>query len=144
MALTAFGKAVRKARIDANETLVSMATAIGTSPAYLSGMETGRKKISVEWAVKITNFFRSRNVWVKDLQELAYISNNAVPVKGLPFNQSNDIFFFHLFITLAQNSTTDITTLNNPITTKKVITKLNVTASVIIPTKKTSRVAIPS
>lgn len=87
MALTAFGKAVRKARIDANETLVSMATAIGTSPAYLSGMETGRKKISVEWAVKITNFFRSRNVWVKDLQELAYISNNAVPVKGLPLQQ---------------------------------------------------------
>lgn len=87
MALTLFGKAVRKARIDANETLVSMASELGISPAYLSGMETGRKNIPVEWVVKIANFFRSRNVWVKDLQELAYISNNAIPVKGLPLQQ---------------------------------------------------------
>lgn len=34
MALTAFGKAVRKARIDAGETLLSMAQQLGVTPAF--------------------------------------------------------------------------------------------------------------
>ena len=34
MALTEFGKAVRKARIEINETLLSMANALGTTAAY--------------------------------------------------------------------------------------------------------------
>ncbi|ATF75306.1 helix-turn-helix domain-containing protein [Pasteurella multocida] len=87
MALTEFGKAVRKARIDANETLLSMAKEIGTSPAFLSGMETGRKKIPVEWVEKIVAFFKSKNVQTDDLQELAHISNDAIPVEGLPLQQ---------------------------------------------------------
>ena len=60
MALTEFGKAVRKARIDANETLLSMAKEIGTSPAFLSGMETGRKKIPVEWVEKIVTILQKQ------------------------------------------------------------------------------------
>lgn len=87
MALTEFGKAIRKARIDANETLLSMAKNIGTSPAFLSGMETGRKKISKEWVEKIVAFFESKNVKVEDLQELAHISNDAIPVEGLSLQQ---------------------------------------------------------
>ncbi|AKU62951.1 DNA-binding protein [Aggregatibacter aphrophilus] len=87
MALTEFGKAVRKARIDANETLLSMAKEIGTSPAFLSGMETGRKKIPVEWVEKIVTFFKNKNVQTDDLQELAHISNDAIPVEGLPLQQ---------------------------------------------------------
>lgn len=87
MALTEFGKAIRKARIDANETLLSMATAIGTSPAFLSGMETGRKKIPTEWVNIITEFFQSKNVRVDDLQGLANISNESIPVEGLPLHQ---------------------------------------------------------
>lgn len=87
MALTEFGKAVRKARIDANETLLSMAKEIGTTPAFLSGMETGRKKIPVEWVEKISAFFKKKNVQTEDLQQLAHISNDAVPVEGLPLQQ---------------------------------------------------------
>ena len=87
MALTEFGKAVRKARIDANETLLSMAKEIGTTPAFLSGMETGRKKIPVEWVEKIESFFDNQNVQTDNLQELAYISNDAIPVEGLPLQQ---------------------------------------------------------
>ena len=44
MALTAFGKAVRKARIDTGYTLLTMAKALGTTPAFLSGTETGTKR----------------------------------------------------------------------------------------------------
>ena len=87
MALTEFGKAVRKARIDANETLLSMAEKIGTTPSFLSGMETGRKKIPTEWVEKIITFFENKKVQIDDLQELAYISNEAIPVEGLPLQQ---------------------------------------------------------
>ena len=82
MALTEFGKAVRKARIDAGETLLSMAETIGASPAFLSGMETGRKKVPTEWVEKIANYFKDKNVQTEDLQELAHISNDAIPVEG--------------------------------------------------------------
>lgn len=87
MALTEFGKAVRKARIDAGETLLSMAETIGTSPAFLSGMETGRKKVPTEWVEKIANYFKDKNVQTEDLQKLAHISNDAIPVNGLPLQQ---------------------------------------------------------
>lgn len=87
MALTEFGKAVRKARIDANETLLSMATALETSSAFLSGMETGRKKISDSWVKKIQRFFKEKGVEVEDLSTLANVSNETVPVKGLSLQQ---------------------------------------------------------
>ncbi|MDH2927335.1 helix-turn-helix domain-containing protein [Lonepinella koalarum] len=87
MALTEFGKAVRKARIDANETLLSMAKKIGTSPAFLSGMETGRKKISNEWIEKVVAFFNEKKVKIENLSELAHISNATIPVEGLPLKQ---------------------------------------------------------
>lgn len=87
MALTEFGKAVRKARIDLGETLVSMSGAIGTSASFLSGMETGRKKITDEWVSKINSFFESRNRKVEDLEELAVIANKSVPIDGLPLQQ---------------------------------------------------------
>lgn len=87
MALTEFGKAIRKARIDANETLLSMAKALGTSPAFLSGMETGRKKVPMEWVEKITAFFKSKSIELTDLKELAQASNETIHVEGLPLKQ---------------------------------------------------------
>ncbi|OBX86860.1 DNA-binding protein [Haemophilus sp. CCUG 66565] len=87
MALTEFGKAVRKARIDAGETLLSMAETIGTTPAFLSGMETGRKKVTTKWVKKIADYFKDRNVQTENLKELAHISNDAIPVEGLPLQQ---------------------------------------------------------
>ena len=87
MALTEFGKAVRKARIEINETLLSMANALGTTDAYLSGMETGRKKISDSWVTKIQTFFKKKGVEISNLQELANVANEMVPVKGLSLQQ---------------------------------------------------------
>ncbi|HHU6304271.1 TPA: helix-turn-helix domain-containing protein [Klebsiella pneumoniae] len=52
MALTDFGKAVRKARIDTGYTLLTMAKALGTTPAFLSGLETGTKKIPEKWVTE--------------------------------------------------------------------------------------------
>lgn len=87
MALTEFGKAVRKARIDANETLLSMSKALDTTSAFLSGMETGRKKISETWVKKIQRFFKERDVEIENLSALANVANESVPVKGLSLQQ---------------------------------------------------------
>ena len=87
MALTEFGKAVRKARIDTGQTLLGMATALGTSPSFLSAMETGRKKIAANWVTKIENFFEEKERPVSGLQELAALANESVPLEGLPLQQ---------------------------------------------------------
>ncbi|MBS0424103.1 MAG: helix-turn-helix transcriptional regulator [Proteobacteria bacterium] len=82
MALTDFGKAVRKARLDANETLATMAESLNVSPAFLSSMETGRKKIPEEWVGKIESFFSDRGVLIEKLGIYADLSNQSVSIAG--------------------------------------------------------------
>jgi transcriptional regulator with XRE-family HTH domain len=87
MGLTEFGKAVRKARIDTGQTLLSMSQEIGTTVSFLSAMETGRKKVSGPWALKIQKFFESKGLQLNDLSKLAVIANETVPIEGLPLQQ---------------------------------------------------------
>ena len=82
MAITEFGKAVRKARIDADETLASMAKQLNTTPSFLSALEMGRKKIPADWVAKIETYFSQRGVSVR-LGELADVANKAVSIDGL-------------------------------------------------------------
>jgi hypothetical protein len=86
MAITEFGKAVRKARIDADVTLADMAASLETTSSFLSAMEMGRKKIPGSWVQKIEEFFRNRGVHVV-LAELADVSNKQVSLEGLPPQQ---------------------------------------------------------
>ena len=83
MALTEFGKAVRMARIQTGDTLLSMAEQLGVSSSFLSGLETGNKKVSKEWIEKITKFFVDKEYPIENLSELAAVSNNAVELDGL-------------------------------------------------------------
>lgn len=87
MALTAFGKAVRKARVDIGQTLLSMASELGTTASFLSALETGRKKVSQQWVAKIQAYFAAYAYSIEDLAELAAVSNEAVPIDGLPLQQ---------------------------------------------------------
>ncbi|MBU9852850.1 helix-turn-helix domain-containing protein [Rahnella aceris] len=87
MALTEFGKAVRKARIDTGYTLLSMAKELEITPAFLSGLETGSKKIPQKWVKKIESFFKARGYKIEPLQELAIVSNDLVPIDGLSQQQ---------------------------------------------------------
>lgn len=82
MAITEFGKAVRKARIDADVTLASMADELQTTPSFISAMEMGRKKVPAEWIRKIEVYFSSHGVSIR-LGELADIANKTVPIDGL-------------------------------------------------------------
>lgn len=78
MGLTEFGKAVRKARVDIDETLSSMAKAMGVSPAFLSAMETGRKRIPADFVQKIEDFFASKDFKIEHLRDLATVSNKSI------------------------------------------------------------------
>lgn len=83
MNITEFGKVVRKARLDAEVSLLSMANELEVSSAFLSGMETGRKKVTEEWVHKIRLFFASRNIELPTIAEAADISNKSVSLEGL-------------------------------------------------------------
>ncbi|WP_454710933.1 helix-turn-helix domain-containing protein [Cupriavidus nantongensis] len=87
MALTEFGKVVRKARIDTGQTLITMAEELGVTASFLSAMETGRKKISEQWVTKIRDFFARKGATLENLDVLAAASNEVVPVDGLPLQQ---------------------------------------------------------
>jgi hypothetical protein len=82
MAITEFGKAVRKGRIDADVTLAGMALELGTTPSFLSAMEMGRKKIPSDWVARIEAYFVRQGVSVR-LAEFADVANKTVPIDGL-------------------------------------------------------------
>lgn len=86
MSLTRFGTAVREYRQQLGLTLSNMASALGTSPAFLSAMETGRSKVPMEWVEKIAGYFTAQgtNIVVNRLKALACESNDSVSLEGLP------------------------------------------------------------
>ena len=81
--LTEFGKKVRKARIDAGVTMIEMAHELGTTPSFLSAMETGRKKVPGEWVSKIEQYFSASGFSVANLRVAADASNQSVSLEGL-------------------------------------------------------------
>lgn len=84
MATTEFGKVVRIARLNAGVKLNDMAEALDVSPAFLSGLETGRKKISDEWLEKITGYVRNvLKIEAPDLEVAAAVTNKSVNLDGL-------------------------------------------------------------
>lgn len=83
MGLTEFGKAVRKARLDCDQTLASMASALDVTPAFLSSIETGRKKVPSDLVTKAKSFFKEQGVKLSDLDALADVANKSVSLEGL-------------------------------------------------------------
>ncbi len=51
--VTQFGVELRKKRVERGETLGEMAEALGVSPSFLSGVETGRKRATDELVERI-------------------------------------------------------------------------------------------
>lgn len=82
--ITDFGKVVRTARIQAGVNLSQMAEVLEVTPAFLSSMETGRKKISDEWLYKISAYIRDElRQPVPDIEVAASVSNGSVNLDGL-------------------------------------------------------------
>lgn len=83
MALTPFGKAVRKARLDADVTLSDMASHFNVTSAFLSAVETGRKKVPNGFASQVESYFLLEGVKTPPLQPLADVSNETLSLEGL-------------------------------------------------------------
>jgi transcriptional regulator with XRE-family HTH domain len=84
MATTEFGKVVRMARIEAGVKLSEMADALEVSAAFLSGLETGRKKIPEDWLLKIGQYIRNDlHIAAPNLEVAAAVANKSVNLDGL-------------------------------------------------------------
>lgn len=82
--MTELGKALWKIRIREGILLYDMATALGVSSRYLSGVEHGKKKPSIEWLDIICNKYSVREQEKERLNRLileqisAKIKDNTV------------------------------------------------------------------
>ncbi|MDR3323570.1 MAG: helix-turn-helix domain-containing protein [Zoogloeaceae bacterium] len=85
MRITEFGEAVRAARYETRQTLRSMSSALGVSPAFLSSMETGRDKVPLDFVGKVEQFFAGLGFLFRkdELRKLAMVSNENAPLSGL-------------------------------------------------------------
>jgi len=110
--LTAFGRFVRKIRIDTGCLLKDMADSLGVTSSYLSAVEMGKRKIPADWAEKISGIFQLDNESISELnvavresqQELQINLSNASKqqrdlafafarkLDGLDENEIKDIF----------------------------------------------------
>jgi len=71
------------ARLDADVTLSDMAAALDVTSAFLSALETGRKKIPLQLPEKVEAYFAQHGVHTEKLQPLADVSNKSVSLDGL-------------------------------------------------------------
>lgn len=76
MAATAFGKFLRKLRVDNDLLLKDMAESMEVSTAQLSAMELGNRTIQLDLASKIANIYNVSNV--EEIEELISISQPSI------------------------------------------------------------------
>jgi transcriptional regulator with XRE-family HTH domain len=83
-ALTSFGLALRRHRLDRGETMFQMATAIGVSSSFLSAVETGQKNPPKELVDKVIQHLQLDMVDQVNLREAARLSvpELRIPLKG--------------------------------------------------------------
>ena len=83
--LTLFGKALRKLRIDRGLLLKNMADDLGYSSAFLSAIETGRKKIPEGFLMRLISLYSLSDGEAHHLKEAAEVSVNEIcfNLKGL-------------------------------------------------------------
>ncbi len=89
--LTPFGKLVREYRAENNQFLKNMADSLGTSAAYISAMEMGKKSIPDGFVDKVAAYLGVDNVGLQQLKEAAERSSKRLEVanKKLDWEQRN-------------------------------------------------------
>jgi transcriptional regulator with XRE-family HTH domain len=76
--LTEFGKAVRKIRIEREEYLGNMAEKLGVSPAFLSAVENGRRKVPHDWYNRIAGIYSINDIERRQLETAVANMNNGL------------------------------------------------------------------
>ncbi len=86
--VTSFGKFLRNLRMDIGELLLNMADKLGVSPAFLSGVENGKRKIPEGWLSKIATLYGLSEEQNEKMNAAYYDSNNEIEI-GLHDLQAN-------------------------------------------------------
>lgn len=81
--LTEFGKALRKLRINRQEILKNMADTLNVSAAYLSAVETGKRRIPEDWVSRISE---SYSLSPDEQSELQYVADISATEITIPLN----------------------------------------------------------
>lgn len=118
MALTPYGKLVRKLRIGANIPLHTMTIAAGKHSSYLSMVEHGAKEVSkdlIEVAIKMLGEqHRIEIVQAASLSNLEYIGKLSIDPDTLSENKLQlAIAFAEIIPTLSDNDTVYLTAVLN-------------------------------
>ena len=79
--VTAFGKILRKLRIDYSEVLGTMAKRLEISPAYLSAIENKGREIPEDFIAKLANEYQLSKSQINDLEQAKAQTNGSVAVQ---------------------------------------------------------------
>lgn len=94
--LTEFGKALRIIRIGTQELLKNMADKLNVSSAYLSAVETGKRRIPSEWVDKIVEVY---SLNAEDANALRQAADNSacdvrIPLEGISVTKRDAVLTF--------------------------------------------------
>lgn len=67
--------------MDKGELLLDMAKKLDVSPAFLSGVENGKRKIPEAWLSKISDLYRLSKERSARMKECYYDSNNEIEIE---------------------------------------------------------------
>ena len=67
--------------MDIGELLLNMADKLNVSPAFLSGVENGKRKIPEGWLSKIANIYGLSDEQKEKMQAAFYDSNNEIGIE---------------------------------------------------------------
>lgn len=77
---TELGKFLRHLRIDMNENLKEMSERLGVSSAFLSSIESGKKKIPSNIKIKLIEEYSLTELQIANLDEAISLSMNSVSI----------------------------------------------------------------
>jgi HTH-type transcriptional regulator, competence development regulator len=100
MALTPFGKALRKLRIDRDMLLKDLADKMSVTPAFLSAIEAGRKAIPHGMTDRVASLM---NLDSTDYQQLKQAADLSVASVQIPLSSASSLFDRSLATQLARN-----------------------------------------
>jgi Uncharacterized protein conserved in bacteria len=94
MAVTKFGKILRKIRIDRNEVLLDMANKLKVTASYLSAVENGKRNIPISWLDFLPAIYELPEQAVEELEQAAGAQISSVRLDFDGTNpKSNEVAF---------------------------------------------------
>lgn len=94
--LTAFGKELRKLRIDNSELMKDMAKNLNVTVSYLSAVENGKRNVPRSWVDTIAEIYSLSPEQYEALQEAFYESQQSIEI-SLKNKSKEDLDFLFAF-----------------------------------------------